>query len=180
MQDLRRAGELHDLGKSDPRFQCLLHGGSEYRALTAPEPLAKSPITARNRRLQDEARRRAGYPAGTRHDLLSLALVQEAADLRTKAHDWDLVLYLVASHHGYCRPFAPVEPAPDIEPIGVEFELNEIALAASTNHGLAAADSGVSDRFFGLVERYGCHGLAWLEAILRLADHRRSEQEQKG
>ncbi|MDZ7752457.1 MAG: type I-U CRISPR-associated helicase/endonuclease Cas3 [Gammaproteobacteria bacterium] len=180
VQDLRLAGQLHDLGKHDSRFQCLLHGGSEYRALTAPEALAKSAVSGRNRRQEAEARRRADYPVGTRHELISLALLQDAEHVRAKANDWDLVLYLVASHHGHCRPLAPVEPESVGEPVQIKIELDGAALSASTDHGLAALDSGVSDRFFILTERYGSHGLAWVEAILRLADHRRSEQEERG
>ncbi len=180
VKDLRLAGELHDLGKCDPRFQLLLHSGSEYRALTAPEPLAKSPVSARNRRVQAEARRLADYPVGTRHELLSLALLKDADHLEERAHDWELVLFLVSSHHGYCRPFAPVELAPHGDPVEVVMEYEGRPLRASSDHHLAAIDSGVPDRFFSLVERFGCHGLAWLEAILRLADHRRSEQEAKG
>ena len=176
--DLELAAKLHDYGKEDPRFQQMLHQGSEYRALTAPEPLAKSAIAARDRRSREQARERARYPAGTRHELLSLALLEQSEKYRHRAHDWDLVLHLVASHHGHCRPFAPVEPTS--HSMDVHTTLGDERLSAPTAHGLARIDSGVSDRYFDLVDRYGCHGLAWLESILRLADHRQSELEERG
>ncbi|MGH7859592.1 MAG: CRISPR-associated endonuclease Cas3'', partial [Candidatus Binatia bacterium] len=173
------AGRWHDAGKADPRFQRLLHGGNAYKAAVAPELLAKSALPSSDRRARIRARERSGYPSGYRHELMSAALLLHAPGVLgiDGDVDADLVLHLVASHHGWCRPLAPV--AFDADPVGVEFSAGDTMLRGRSDHGLERLDSGVSDRFFLLVRRYGWFGLAWLEAILRLADHRRSEWEQR-
>lgn len=177
MAALEIAGGWHDIGKVDPRFQRMLHGGSEFRALTAAEPLAKSDLPPSDRRARLEARRRSGYPQGCRHELMSLALLAQSPTPLPPGVDRDLVLYLVSSHHGWCRPFAPV--AFDDEPVDIVYDDGMKRWTGRSDHRLGRLDSGVSDRFFALVQRYGWFGLAWLEAILRLADHRRSESEQR-
>ena len=168
--DIALAAWLHDVGKADPRFQRMLLGGSEVRAALQKEPLAKSNGEQRDTKAREEARRRAEYPRGCRHEILSVAMLEGSA---LEAHDRDLVLHLVGSHHGWCRPFAPAEdPGPEL---GVTLELEGLSLQANAAHRLARLDSGVTDRFFALVERYGWWGLAWMEAVMRLADHRASE-----
>jgi CRISPR-associated endonuclease/helicase Cas3 len=177
VEDLHLGGLWHDAGKADPRFQRWLHGGSEFKALVQAAPLAKAATRVIGRTALHTARERAGYPGGTRHELMSLVLMDAAGvDVADAAHDWPLVQHLVATHHGRCRPLAPWTADPN--PVTVRFSHNGSACEATSAHDLARLDSGVAERFWVLVRRYGWWGLAWLEAMLRLGDHRQSELEQ--
>jgi CRISPR-associated endonuclease/helicase Cas3 len=170
--DLGLAARLHDLGKADPRFQVWLAGGDRLRA-RRQGLLAKSARMPAHPAALRDARLRAGYPAGGRHELLSIRLAESDPDLLAAAHDRDLVLHLLASHHGHARPFAPV--VVDDKPPAVDMELDGHRLHWDQATGLERLDSGVADRFWRLVRAYGWWGLAYLEACLRLADHRASE-----
>jgi CRISPR-associated endonuclease/helicase Cas3 len=184
--DLALAGWLHDIGKADPRFQLLLRAGDEVEFYKDERPWAKSIMRSGAKRAQALARRLSKYPDGARHEVQSLAMIERMRDIvATKAHDLELVLHLVASHHGYCRPFAP--PIPDPEPVDVTLIAHSSAqfgridfAATSSDHQLYRLDSLIADRFWSLLERYDWFGLCWLEAILRLADHRASEAEEAG
>lgn len=167
--DLRLAGRLHDLGKVDTRFQAQLVGGDPVKMAMLAEPLAKS---------APGTRRAYTYPRGMRHEIASTALVESNRATLAEAHDPDLVLHLIITHHGHGRPLPPILPDENPQTLRYRFDGHDLEV----NSHLVDTDIALvgADRFWRLVERYGHHGLAWLEAILRLADHRQSEEETQG
>lgn len=174
VEDVTLAARLHDVGKADPRFQAWLAGGDRGRAIRRGL-LAKSARMPTDRGALAEARKAAGYPSGGRHELLSVRLVESAPALLAKAHDLELVLHLIGSHHGHCRPFAPVVFDDKPPTVKVPEPVAGAAMSFDKATGLERLDSGVTDRFWNLVRRYGWWGLSYMEACLRLADHRASE-----
>lgn len=167
---LATAAELHDIGKADARFQILLsiEGAGE---LLAKGKAANSPPEYERRRA------RAGYPKGARHEFWSVAMASSGPAIGDPAF-WDLVLYLVGTHHGHGRPFAPVWDERGCE---VRTEVGGRAFSATSAKvaALAQLGSGWVDRFWTLNRKYGYWGLAYLEAILRRADCVRSRWEEE-
>jgi CRISPR-associated endonuclease/helicase Cas3 len=162
---LHDAGLWHDLGKLDPRFQALLHSCSPW--LVPSRQLAKSggyrpPAIARL------LRNRAELPDGFRHELLS-TLIVAASETAAKHPERDLLLHLIASHHGRCRAIAPVTH--DDQPMALDVQVGEETVSYPGDpNPLAHIASGATARFWNLSRRFGWWGLPYLESLLRLAD----------
>ncbi len=162
--DVALAALLHDEGKADPRFQTWLRGGDRLMAVIAGgEALAKSPrlMSVDESRV---ARRTAGLPDRWRHEAQSVT--RAIADPRFQAaNDPELVLWLIGVHHGHGRPLFPhhdPRETPDrLGPQRLDFQFQ--------GHDWPQI-------FERLKARYGPWELARMEAIVRLADHRASEE----
>jgi CRISPR-associated endonuclease/helicase Cas3 len=182
-----RAAQAHDLGKLDRRFQVLLRNGAEDAVGTEP-PLAKSEWLPERQRRRVEIREDVRLPTGFRHEFLSLQLTERFGFAPQDDGARDLTLHLIASHHGYARPFAPVVLDPPFED-GTQPEVSmarvglDLTLTAGERQALPPAyrlDSGVPERFWRLTRRYGWWGLAYLEAVFRLADWQASRRPRTG
>ena len=152
---LRIAAKWHDAGKARAVWQ--LYAGNweaQEKRLRDGHPIAKSERYGHWKML-----------AGYRHEFGSLHDASIQNDLRSLDDNTrDLVLHLIAAHHGWARPhfeprhFDPGDPGTPRPTAGNE----RVAVE-------------VMQRFGRLQQRYGRWGLAWLESILRCADAAASE-----
>ena len=129
------AARHHDAGKSSDHWQqCMWVEESD-------RPMAK---TTNKKKPLDLG--------GFRHELLSTHMAIKNSEIRNHV-ERDLILHLIASHHGWARPcFRP----------------------NATKHSELDHDNtillNVSTRYSQLQKRFGAFGLAWLEGILRGSD----------
>ena len=164
---LQTAARFHDYGKADVRYQAWLRGGDVMAAQYAPQPLAKSKFGRLGKQVN------SGLPDGFRHELLSLLFAEKFIDATDETRD--LTLHLIASHHGRVRPFAPVVSDNAAECVTFQgISVCKREREECTTHRL---DSGAADRFWKLTRQYGWWGLAYLEALFRLADWQASDEE---
>lgn len=146
-QRIVAAAQQHDAGKAEPRMQVMLHGNA--LAAAAGELLAKSAL--RRREAQQAAWARSGLPRGFRHELASLEYTQNAdALIRT----------LIATHHGYGRPW--IKPCTDPDAAGADF-------ASLYRHWPL--------EWSQQCQTHGAWRLAIMEWLLRAADARASIEE---
>lgn len=147
---VRIAAKFHDIGKREKIMQAVLHGTTQER-VEGMDIIAKS-AGPTDRQEMRECRRLARMHKGYRHEWRSVLSAMEENEVKNAA-DGDLILWLIGTHHGYGRPVFPS----------------------------GAWTDGIDPRWCSLAVRvYARHGpwkLAHMEAVLRLADGRRSAEE---
>lgn len=146
IEALALAGRLHDEGKRARRWQVAFnapsHGG----------PYAKTRGPVRHKLL-----------GRYRHELGSLPFAERDARLsRVSPEVRDLVLHLIAAHHGFARPLIGPDGCDDGPPSVIEERVRQVA-----------------SRFLRLQRQWGPWGLAWWEALLRAADQQASRDLEK-
>ena len=127
------AARFHDYGKATERWQGAMNAPPKGR------PYAKTAGGGNWRLLE-----------GYRHEFGSF-LQAERENLPEQIRD--IVLHLIAAHHGNARPLITYEGCDEGPPSLLASKAGEVAL-----------------RFARLQKQYGPWGLAWREAILRAAD----------
>ena len=140
------AARLHDEGKRAPNWQRAFSAGADGVYAKTTGPFLR------------------GVLAGYRHEFGSLTHAERNHEFKALPDDLkDLVLHLVAAHHGRARPVIETAGCADGPPSQLTARARDVAL-----------------RFARLQKRFGPWGLAWLEAILRAADAQASSDLDKG
>lgn len=143
-QALCVAARLHDEGKRAARWQRAFHARPDDVYAKTRGPI--------DWRLLD----------GYRHELGSLVHVRRDPEFQALTPELqDLVLHVVAAHHGFARPTIRTSGFDDAPPSVAEALAREVAL-----------------RFVRLQARWGPWGLAWWETLLRAADQQASRDNQ--
>ncbi|HIC90293.1 MAG TPA: hypothetical protein EYP04_12945 [Anaerolineae bacterium] len=144
-QAVIKAAEWHDRGKDRLVWQRYACNANKA------EPLAKS-----------KKYRPPHVLGGYRHEFGSL--LGAAVDCGIANHpERDLILHLIAAHHGWARPH--------FEPEAFDHE----NFTTKDNRNAAAE---AMRRFGQLQQRFGRWGLAWLESLLRCADALASQESE--
>ncbi|MBT2404609.1 MULTISPECIES: type I-U CRISPR-associated helicase/endonuclease Cas3 [unclassified Streptomyces] len=173
---LHTAGHAHDCGKAHSGFQCMLCAGDRLLAESLDEPRAKSGMDAVDHVARRRAARLAQWNPEMRHEALSALAVTAWLDTRpdyARGNDDELLIHLVAAHHGHARPLLPPVTDPFPRPVTCTMPDRQQITVHSSDMG---TDWSGPDRFHALNRRYGPWGLALLEATLRLADMACSEE----
>ena len=183
-----QAAYWHDLGKAHAKFQARMVANDPEADSRPEELLAKAPK-------YDRTKGRAYL----RHELASALAFLTQADWEREA---DLVAYLIAAHHGKVRlnlrPLPAERPATgegsprfargvwegDVIPpvdLGGGETWTGGALALSVMELGEHPETGASwtERTRNLLSQYGPFRLAWLEALVRIADWQASAKEEQ-
>lgn len=146
------AARLHDIGKEEKTMQAALHCTTR-EGLDGREVIAKS--ATRGKRKREECKRLAGMPDGYRHEWFSARRALGKKEVQDGVDGGDLALWLIGTHHGHGRPVFPV---------------------GTWTEGVDSWWCGLAERVY---RRHGPWKLAYMEAVLRLADWHRSDDESR-
>lgn len=192
-ETIRTAGLWHDVGKAHEAFQNGITGDD---APADGGPWAKSPRGGRpNFHVRNEdgtKQQRRGF----RHELASaLAWLEHQSDHPQR----DLIAYLIAAHHGKVRLGLRALPNENTPPDGQRLFARGIwegdRLPPLRLNGQSIAETELkldlmklghgpqgpswTNRTRQLLDEHGPFRLAWLEALVRIADWRASREEEK-
>lgn len=139
------ASRLHDGGKKAARWQRAFNARHDGVYAKTKGPIFQS------------------YLGGYRHEFGSLPYAERDEAFKGLPPDLqDLVLHLIAAHHGRARPVIEIKGCDDAPPSMLEARARDVAL-----------------RFARLQKHWGPWGLAWWESLLRAADQQASRENDK-